>query len=1329
MSRARRIWKWTAIVTGSVLVLLAVAVGVFRIWLENSPQLPAEVVLRVERLTGLRFAFATLDARLGLRGPELVFRQARITVPGQQDELVTAAAGRVGLDVWRSLRTGRLAAGRLVLDGARLHVIVTADGVELRGQGDLASASGGAHLAVRDLPIGWVEIDDSTVTVEDQRTGAKPWNIDRVTLELERDPSSLTVRATVRLPDALGARLELDGHFEGDLAKPAELAWHAGVGLTRASLAGWTRLVPQWPWLPTQGSGELTLSADGRGTELGHAAARLALKHVVGATPPGASPATLAELAGVLEVRHAGGHWSASGRGLTVDPGANAWRDGEFTATLELDEAGLKGLKLSSPSIRLDPLATLATLLPDGGAREALAALAPHGALTGVDLALGRGTRPSEWRLDGGLRFTGLAVGAWRGAPGLAGLDGELRADGDHGRLRAHSQSFTLDLPRILRTPVGADEVGATLDWWWQPDGWRFAVDDAKSRSADGGGGGKARLWLPADDSSPLLVLDLSLHDIDARAAAKYLPGRVIPPAAMAWLDHAFLAGRVDNVHFEFAGPTREFPFRDGGGLFRIRVPFSGMRIHYQDGFTDIEEAEGEAEFKNQGFTAHAVRARVGGLEISDADARMADFASAELSTSARARGDLGAGLAFLKASPIGPKLGSYFMALEARGPLTAEVSLDLPFLRFAERHINLSARLEQAAATLPGIPGEATAISGAFTLRDRELEAKELSATLLGNAVRLSARTIAGPSGVPGDRVLVVDAQGRAGGEELQKLLHITRGHWFEGTSDWRAQARVPRYEWWPAPAPLPADAPPDATPAPHEVEVRWLAASVRVESALQGLAISLPAPLAKAAEEARGLRLEATIDPGLEAAAPALPASFRRGPPPHEPVLTARLQLGHDAGVAEFRYDGEYQLRRGTLRFGGGTPLLRETGGLWLEGRLAAYDLSAWLAVRLSDDTGGSVGSYLRGGTVGVDRFDIFGFLFADVTIALEAGKGEWRARVDGPAAKGTIVVPWEMPGAAPLTLDLDRLLLGERVAAGAAPAQPTDPTELPALAITIRDLEIQKRHFGTLEAKVSRTEDGLQLDSATLAGASFHAAARGSWEVTASGQRTLLSVTIESTDVQDTLSAWGFEQTLSGKSGKVSGEVRWPGGIEGDVLSRLSGNAQISVESGQLMTVTPGAGRVLGLLSVAALPRRLMLDFSDLTDKGFAFDSVKGDFEFRDGNAYTSNLVLKGPAAEIGVVGRTGLAARDYDQTAKVTGHFSGPLAAAGALAGGPVVGAAVLLFSTVFKGPLSGIVRGYYRITGTWESPKVERIGAGAARDAEAAESGPASGSGR
>jgi uncharacterized protein YhdP len=135
----------------------------------------------------------------------------------------------------------------------------------------------------------------------------------------------------------------------------------------------------------------------------------------------------------------------------------------------------------------------------------------------------------------------------------------------------------------------------------------------------------------------------------------------------------------------------------------------------------------------------------------------------------------------------------------------------------------------------------------------------------------------------------------------------------------------------------------------------------------------------------------------------------------------------------------------------------------------------------------------------------------------------------------------------------------------------------------------------------------------------------------------------------------------------------------------------------------------------MSVAALPRRLSLDFTDFTDKGLAFDTVRGDFTLKSGDAFTENLLLKGPAAEIGVVGRTGLGHRDYDQTAVVTGSLGPSLPVAGALAGGPVVGAALLVFSQIFKEPLKGMARGYYRITGPWENPVVQRMEASEIKD--------------
>jgi uncharacterized protein YhdP len=42
--------------------------------------------------------------------------------------------------------------------------------------------------------------------------------------------------------------------------------------------------------------------------------------------------------------------------------------------------------------------------------------------------------------------------------------------------------------------------------------------------------------------------------------------------------------------------------------------------------------------------------------------------------------------------------------------------------------------------------------------------------------------------------------------------------------------------------------------------------------------------------------------------------------------------------------------------------------------------------------------------------------------------------------------------------------------------------------------------------------------------------------------------------------------------------------------------------------------------------------------------------------------------------------------------------------------------LLLFSQVFKEPLKGITRGYYRITGPWDNPVVERVDASQIKEA-------------
>ena len=148
--------------------------------------------------------------------------------------------------------------------------------------------------------------------------------------------------------------------------------------------------------------------------------------------------------------------------------------------------------------------------------------------------------------------------------------------------------------------------------------------------------------------------------------------------------------------------------------------------------------------------------------------------------------------------------------------------------------------------------------------------------------------------------------------------------------------------------------------------------------------------------------------------------------------------------------------------------------------------------------------------------------------------------------------------------------------------------------------------------------------------------------------------------------------------------------------------------------------GSGRMLGLMSIAEVPRRLSLDFSDFFSKGFAFNTARGDFVFSGGKARTDNLRVDGPAAEIRVSGTTGMRDQTYDQRVEVLPKAGSVLPAIGMLAGGPAGAAVGLVAQAVLQKPLKQTTRVVYRVTGPWQKPDIEVIERGPAKSGTIAE---------
>jgi uncharacterized protein YhdP len=166
-------------------------------------------------------------------------------------------------------------------------------------------------------------------------------------------------------------------------------------------------------------------------------------------------------------------------------------------------------------------------------------------------------------------------------------------------------------------------------------------------------------------------------------------------------------------------------------------------------------------------------------------------------------------------------------------------------------------------------------------------------------------------------------------------------------------------------------------------------------------------------------------------------------------------------------------------------------------------------------------------------------------------------------------------------------------------------------------------------------------------------------------------------------------------------------------------VTGRMRMRMGEGRFLEVDPGAGRVFGLLSIGTLQRRLSLDFSDLLDKGFSFDEVQGTFTLLEGDAYTNDLMIQGPSARIDLAGRIGLTAQDYDQLVTVTPEITSSLPVAGALAGGPAVGAALFLAQRLMGAQVDRMARYRFRVTGPWEDPQIERLERGQSDEEETA----------
>ncbi|MGD8311164.1 MAG: YhdP family protein [Gammaproteobacteria bacterium] len=1250
------IWLLSAV----ALLLAAIALSVARLLVPALAGYRQEIETAAGAALNKQVSIGGLAASLHAMSPVLRLRDVVIS-DAARDRRLEIGEVRLSIDVEHYLAEHELRVAGIDINGADLTLVRDVDGRLFLAELLLDESAGIAGLT--DLQR--LSIHDSNITIDDRLAGEPPRRFTDVTLTLMNDGFRHAITGHARLPGELGRRVDIEAAFTGPGDQPRQ--WRGNLYVRGQSVvlpAMLARLLPER--LAIQGVADVRLwfriaaarvhalsgELDARDFQLEDTQAEQSYRYGVDA------------VSGQFGWRAVDDGWQFAVQNLAIEREQQSWR----TENLSLAGRTLEATDYvtgASARFNLNGLTTLLPVLPglDTGQRRLLARMQPRGVFKDLHFAVEK-TAGAITVTGFNARFAGLSIEQTDALPLVRGLDGELRGNFDAGTLTLDSRNAGYQDKRFFREVLPIRSARGDIRWWRSDGHIELAADKLTIRNADLSLAARFGLDFPPAGEPASINLKLDVLQAAVGRVAYYLPARVMPASGVAWLDRSLVSGTVADGSVIVNGRFDQLPFDNGEGELEVRLPVTDAVLDFNEGWTPVTGLDAQVDFSGRRMDIRTTRGSIRSAALEGVHARIADLATPDLTIQGKVHGELPVMLAELGSSPLGEIYGGFVDRVTTTGKAGLDLDL-LVRLSSQDKEVEVSGRIRLDDNSLRVKESKVALehIQGELAFDEQGIKGDRLKASLFGKPTRARVWTLPGRGGTKITLTGPLDLFARMMEEESVLRSHIT------GSSDWQVLLSL------------------------RGMPRRGERADVGLEvfSSLVGTTVDLPAPFGKSADTVR--KFSVKVD---------------RVDFPEKNVHFSYADLVN--GRLQFRTFGdELRLQRGAVGLGEGTPGLPEGEELLVSGGLEAFRLAEWQPYL---GTGPPPGLPV---TVRVDiaELQLMGHVMRDVGVRIRHTGPVWDISSEGPSVAGDIRLTRSGAGVEKVDMSLQRLVLESRDEPGASGRTAIGPAEFPDLEFTAERLVYDGADFGRVQLQ-ARKQAAEILDIGKLVVASDLVSLQGSGQWKGQGEQQMTSMKLEVSDgkTDRLMKLLGYQESIRG--GELSGSMNavWPGAPWSFVPSKVEGRFELLMKNGQLLDVEPGAaGRALGLLSLTALPRRLVLDFSDLFGEGFGFDTIKGSFTFDDGNAYTDDLAVDGPAARILITGRVGIADRDYDELITVTPYLNTGVTLVGSLAGGPAVGAALLVAESLLKQqvvPLNRMARKKYSVTGSWDDPVITRL---------------------
>lgn len=461
-----------------------------------------------------------------------------------------------------------------------------------------------------------------------------------------------------------------------------------------------------------------------------------------------------------------------------------------------------------------------------------------------------------------------------------------------------------------------------------------------------------------------------------------------------------------------------------------------------------------------------------------------------------------------------------------------------------------------------------------------------------------------------------------------------------------------------------------------------------LEVKSDMQGVAINLPAPIGKTAEQSQLLELKLHFEPSL-----------------------SRLEgkFGEYL-LSDIRFD-QGKLKRGVVGYD--YPLVMpDQDMLLISANLPTINFSLWQPFSDMMDQSSQHSMPLE--TVfdlKLAQWKISGIELSEINARVKSIPQGFDATYTSDLADGTAILYHDVNRAPKIALN--RLELSESFGSSSVNL---DPRLLMATDFSVDWLSIAGRELGSLSFELRPEPSGASFNniSGSIQGLQpgIYAAEAPTdffWGYDGKTHLSKLVGPVGIDNIGDLFSVFGMPQVLDSQSGRLDADLSWRGHPWSISKENLNGDFKINLVEGNFYRTPGSAGaalKLVGLFNFANWLRRLQLDFSDVIGQNLAYNRLDGTLSFDQAIlGLDEPLKIQMPSGRMSMAGNFDLIDETIDAQLVATLPVATNLPWVVGLTGGLPAALGVYVTSKLLEKQVDRISSISYELSGSWDDVEV------------------------